>query len=433
MKTLRCGVSAAVFLLVVLCQLPPVSRAQSGSFSSITATSSPDPLVPIPIFSISRSQNVITVSTVDPGDPDQYAQQSNQVGATVTVAQVTADPSNTANGTFVICGPATPGCITPTTSSFSYVNSGENFSASGASPVGLSAVARVPCGLIPAGYFSFCGDARPGGGIGSPSDGSLLEIISTQDEVGTTVWASTLGDGNTGTTRATGCEQLFIESGNEWRLQCGYMRRYGGSIDLDIKNNWLTFGVGDGQSQTGTGAEFAMNGPRQVVSFGILQNRALEINVAANSNGAALPTNGTLRFPNGAGNCWENVENKNGLCATVNANDVFSLDGGLVTPAYRTTTVCSNPQGQCGNAAAGWIVFPAGSTSTIVYTTTVTAQSQIFVQEDSSISGALNTSCNATLGRTYQVTTREAGVGFMIAVNNAPTGAPACLSYHIVN
>src|SRR5262249_33075657 len=154
------------------------------------ATSSPGNLAPTPIFSIGRTANVITVSTVDPGNPDQYAQQSNRVGATVTIAQVTVDPSNAANGTFLICGPPTPGCVAPTTTTFSYVSAGQNFSASSANQLGLSGVSRVPCPLLPTGYFSFCGDSRPGAGLAYPTDGSLLEILSTQDEVGTTLWAS---------------------------------------------------------------------------------------------------------------------------------------------------------------------------------------------------------------------------------------------------
>ena len=106
------GVS--VFLFMVLAFHVHSSRAQSGNFSSITAISSPQPAVPIPIFAISRTSNVVSVSTIDPGNPDQYA-QLNQVGTSVTIAQVTADPSGAANGTFTICGPPTPGCLAPTT------------------------------------------------------------------------------------------------------------------------------------------------------------------------------------------------------------------------------------------------------------------------------------------------------------------------------
>jgi hypothetical protein len=421
------------FVLIFSAAFVPAGLAQSGNFSSVTAISTPDSLVPIPIFSIGRSANVITVSTIDPGNPDQYSQQTNQVGATVTIAQVTADPSNAANGTFVICGSSTPGCVTPSTTTFSYVSSGVNFSAASATQLGLSAVARVGCPLLPTGYFSFCGDSRPGGGVAYPTDGSLVEIISTQDSVGTTIWASSLGDGNSGSNRVTGCEQMFIESGNEWRLECDYMRRYGGSLDIDIKNNWLVLGVGDGGGSRGTGAEIAMNGPREVVAIGILSNRALEIYANANPAGAALAAAGTLRFPNSGTVCWENAESTNGLCQGATSNDKFSVDGGVVTPTYGTSTNCSDLQGQCGNAAAGWIIVPENSASVQVNTTAVTGQSQIFLQEDSSIGASLNLSCNLTIGRTYQITSRTPGGGFRVTASAAPSGVPACLSYHIVN
>ena len=411
----------------------PLGFAQSASISSLTAISTPDSLVPIPIFAISRTSNVVSVSTVDPGNPDQYAQQSNQVGRLVSIANVTVDPSNAVNGRFQICGPPTPGCITPTTTNFSYVSTGANFSASSATQLGLSAVARSGCPLIPTGYFSFCGDGLPGAGIAYPTDGSLLEIISTQDNVGTTIWASSLGDGNTGTNRVTGCEQLFIEGGNEWRLACDYMRRNGGSIDIDMKNNFLTLSVGDGINPAGVGAELDMSGTRKLAAFGIQANRTVEIDTGATPSGTVMPSSGILRFRNGSTVCWENVGATGGLCQSSDPNDRFSFDGGVVTPTYSTSTVCANFQGQCGSASAGSVIFPTGSNSLLIYTTAVTAQSQIFIQEDSSLNAVLAVACNTTVGRTYQVTGRSPGVGFRITSSAAPAGSPACLSYHIVN
>lgn len=416
--------------VVVLCSVPCLG--QSGNFSSITAISSPQPPVPIPIFSISRSSNVVTVSTVDPGDPDQYAQQ-NQVGASVTVAQVTVDPSNAANGTFAICGPPTPGCSAPTTYSFSYTSAGENFSASGSQQLGLTSVPRAPCPLIPTGYFSFCGDSRPGAGLTYPSDGSLVEIISTQDQVGTTLWASSLGDGNNGTTRVTGCEQFFIESGNEWHFECSWMRNLGGYIDLDMKNQWLVMDVGNGLTPRGVGGEFALSGTRSLASFGVAQNRTLLIDMGTVPPGTVMPSTGILRFLNGSTICWENVSGTNPLCQSTDSHDHFSFDRGVVTPTYNTSTVCVSVWGQCGSAAAGSVAFSPGADSILVSTTAVTAQSQIFVQEDSSLSSLLGVTCENKLGRTYLITSRTPGVSFAVTVSSPPVAASACLSFHIVN
>jgi hypothetical protein len=405
--------------------------AQSGSFSSITATSTPQNAVPIPIFALARVANVVTVSTVDPGNPDEYAQQ-NQVGRSVTLAQVSVDPSNAVNGTFIICGPPTPGCVPPTTTTFSFQSNGADFSASG-TQLGLTAIARVPCPLIPTGYFSFCGDSRPGAGLSYPSDGSLVEFISTQDQVGTTLWASSLGDGNTGTNRVTGCEQSFVESGNEWHFECDWMRDFGGFIDIDMKNQWLTMDVGDGLSPRGIGGEFAMSGTRKLASFGILQNRTLVIDMAANVPGRVMPSSGVLRFRNGSTACWANGAGTGQLCAATDSRDHFSFDGGVSTPSYSTSTQCGNFWGQCGSASAGSVGLSTGARSILISTTAVTAQSQIFIQEDASLGSALGVTCDPNPGRSYLIVNRTPGVSFEIVASSTPAGAPACLSYHILN
>jgi hypothetical protein len=68
-----------------------------------------------------------------------------------------------------------------------------------------------------------------------------------------------------------------------------------------------------------------------------------------------------------------------------------------------------------------------------VSTTAVTANSQIFVQEDSSLGTKLSVTCNTTTGRDYTVSARTAGTSFTITASAAPVTNPACLSYFIVN
>jgi hypothetical protein len=354
------------------------------------------------------------------------------VGVTVTLANVTVDPSNAVNGNFTVCGPPTPGCVAPTTFTFSFVSIGQNFSASGATQLGLTAVTRVGCPLLPTGYFSFCGDAYPGAGLAYPGDGSLVEFISTQDYTGSMLWASALADGNSGTTRSTGCEQGFIESGNEWMIGCFYQRASTGAIDIDMKNALFTLDVGDGATGA-TAGEFTMSGSRRLAAFGIHSNRVLEIDMGAVPSGPDMPVSGTLRLRNGSTACWQNAEDTGQLCQSTDANDRFSFDGGVATPTYATSTTCANFQGQCGSAAAGSVAFPAQSTSIVIYTTVVTSQSQIFVQEDSSLNSVLDVTCNNALGRSYQITGRTPGVGFRITSSSAPLGSAACLSYHILN
>jgi len=420
------------FLLCFALVSSPAARGQSPNISSLTAISPSASSVPVPIFSISRKAGIVTVSTADPTNLDRYAQQSNVVGASVRLANITVDPSNASNGTFTICGPPTAGCVTPTTYGFSFLSPGADYSASGATQLGLTAVVRAGCPLIPTGYFSFCGDARTGAGLAYEGDGSLMEIISTQDSTGSMLWASSLADGNVGTTRATGCEQGFIESGNEWMLDCFYKRQYAGAIDIDMKNVLFVLDVGDGATGT-TAGEFTMSGSRKSAVFGIHTNRVLQIDMGAVPTGVALPDSGTLRMRNGSTLCWENVGENGALCQSTDRNDKFTFDGGVAAPTYNTTTTCANFQGQCGSAAAGSVTLPADTTSVLIFSTAVTAQSQIFVQEDSSLNALLGMSCNTALGRSYQITGRTPGVGFRVTASAAPGGIAACLSYHIVN
>jgi hypothetical protein len=78
-------------------------------------------------------------------------------------------------------------------------------------------------------------------------------------------------------------------------------------------------------------------------------------------------------------------------------------------------------------------VIAAGGTTVTVNTTAVTASSQIFIQEDSSLGTKLGVTCNTATGRTYTVTSRIAGTSFQITSSAAPVTNPACLSYLIVN
>src|SRR5262249_13252040 len=162
------------------------------------------------------------------------------------------------------------------------------------------------------------------------------------------------------------CEQGFIESGNEWILGCFYRRMYAGAIDIDMKNALFVIDVGNALTGA-TAGEFTMSGTRQAAVFGTHNNRVLHIDMGATPSGVNLPANGTLRMRNGSSVCWENKEESGALCQSTNAKDNFTFDGGVMTPAYFTESTCASFQAQCGNAAAGSVAFPVGSTSINIY------------------------------------------------------------------
>ncbi len=113
-------------------------------------------------------------------------------------------------------------------------------------------------------------------------------------------------------------------------------------------------------------------------------------------------------------------------------------DGLTTGQAFATLTNCSDSAGAaaCGSASAGSVVIDAAATTVVVSTTAVTANSQIFVQEDSSLGTRLSVTCNTqsslVLGA-LRVTARTAATSFTITLEAAPTTNPLCLSYFIVN
>lgn len=109
-----------------------------------------------------------------------------------------------------------------------------------------------------------------------------------------------------------------------------------------------------------------------------------------------------------------------------------NISGYKLSP-FQTSTECISATGACGSAAAGMFTIAAGATTRTVSTNVTSANSNIFIQEDSTLGTALGVTCNTTLGRTYAVTTRTANTSFVVTASAAPTTNPACLHYWLVN
>ena len=112
------------------------------------------------------------------------------------------------------------------------------------------------------------------------------------------------------------------------------------------------------------------------------------------------------------------------------------LGNGTVRPLlYGSQSNCSDGAGAaaCSAAPAGSVVIDAGATTVVVSTTAVTANSQIFVQDDSSLGTKLGVTCNTAAFRDYRVSARTAATSFTITASAAPVTNPACLSYSIIN
>ena len=121
--------------------------------------------------------------------------------------------------------------------------------------------------------------------------------------------------------------------------------------------------------------------------------------------------------------------------ATLTGGGTWDVAVNNRSPLYSTTTNCADSAGDaaCAAAPAGSVVIDAADTNTVVSTTAVTPDSQVVIQEDSSLGTRLSVTCNTTIARTYVVTARTAGVSFTVTASAAPVANPACLSYFLVN
>ena len=114
---------------------------------------------------------------------------------------------------------------------------------------------------------------------------------------------------------------------------------------------------------------------------------------------------------------------------------LFGIGTGVEPGVIATNANCSSSASPaaCGSAGAGSVAIAGGATTLVVDTSAVTANSQIMLQEDSSLGAKLSVTCNTTAGRTYTVSARTAGTSFTITSSSAPATNPACLSYVIIN
>lgn len=87
----------------------------------------------------------------------------------------------------------------------------------------------------------------------------------------------------------------------------------------------------------------------------------------------------------------------------------------------------------CGSAPSGSVAMATGVSTLVVNTTAVTADSQIFVIQDSSLDTRLGITCNTTASRVYSISARTAGTSFTIKSSANPATNKACLSYWIIN
>lgn len=118
-----------------------------------------------------------------------------------------------------------------------------------------------------------------------------------------------------------------------------------------------------------------------------------------------------------------------------NGSDSICFLGVCQFAGYATTTNCSSAASPavCGSAAAGSVSIAVSATSVVVDTTAVTANSQILVLWDSSLSSKLGITCNSAFASSPFVSARTPGTSFTLSIVSAPVTNPYCYSYSIIN
>jgi hypothetical protein len=151
---------------------------------------------------------------------------------------------------------------------------------------------------------------------------------------------------------------------------------------------------------------------------------------AGASGGAIVLGNGSTDVAAGT----NIVEERDG---SIGINLLGTMDGAgrRSSALFGSLTNCSSSAAPavCAAAPLGSVVIAAAATTVTVNTTAVTANSQIVLQEDSSLGTKLGVTCNTTYVRDYYVTARTAGTSFVITASAAPVTNPACLTYEIKN
>lgn len=112
----------------------------------------------------------------------------------------------------------------------------------------------------------------------------------------------------------------------------------------------------------------------------------------------------------------------------------LTVGGALSAAVYLTATNCADSAGAaaCGSAPAGAFVVDATTSSTVVSTTAVTANSEILVTFDAGLGTRLGITCNAAVPPSYFVSARTAGASFTLT-SSSPVTNPACFNYAVLN
>lgn len=151
------------------------------------------------------------------------------------------------------------------------------------------------------------------------------------------------------------------------------------------------------------------------------------------THGCTLISTSVKVFVQGNSHCVNNAGNG------VNTTTLQTLSQGGFTGNVRSVTEATTGQcfsnaspAACGMFINGFVTIPAGSSSIVVDTTSLTANSEIQLTFDSTQGSNLGVTCNTTPQQPY-ISARTAGISFTISVPSNFFTNPGCIGFHIKN
>jgi hypothetical protein len=253
-------------------------------------------------------------------------------------------------------------------------------------------------------------------------------------------------------------DSLFSDDGSNMTLTSGNLFMQIGSLIDSVTGGALNFGTTNATTMT-----FGRSGQNAVFNSSVGIGTSTPGSLFSIGNVANFTTATTTFYGNGInlasgcfavnGNCvgggtigvanggTASTTPLGGILVGNGLNPVKSLivgnglafDGATLSiPSGANCTSTVSPA-VCGSAPSGSVAMSTGVSTLVVNTTAVTANSQIFVIQDSSLGARLGITCNTTANRVYSINARTPGVSFTIKSNANPNTNKACLSYWIVN
>lgn len=227
---------------------------------------------------------------------------------------------------------------------------------------------------------------------------------------------------------------LIMASGQS--INVGIIRDTGGTAAAGIANNgkW-SFAASSALSiptSLWTGSPIATGGSGTTTWPMILMQPTGTTTTTWSTAGTYLGINAASSF---TGNIFDFQFNGTSRLSLSGGGTLFMQTLNAVLLHTFTNCLSAASPAVCAAAPSGSVAVAAGSNPTLqVNTTAVTANSQILLTEDESLSTRLSVTCqSAALPTSTVITARSAGASFTFQVNGTFTTNPVCYSYTIIN